>query len=64
LFDERDATSVKARASRFDEQAKAAAVSSTATLLVGRSAASATRVSLSSPIDEHALVQALQAVLS
>jgi protein-disulfide isomerase len=64
LFAERNGAGVKTQASKFDQEAKTAGVSGTPTLLVGRGAAGAKRVSLTSPTDEHTLVQAIQAALS
>ncbi|MEI8104463.1 MAG: thioredoxin domain-containing protein [Actinomycetes bacterium] len=63
IMTESSSAAIAAEAKAFDTEAKAAAVTSTPTILVGSTAANATSVALSSPTDGAAVAQAVRSLL-
>ncbi len=64
LVDAAKSSDVKSEASQFDSTAQADQVSSTPTILVGRSGGTPTQVPLTSPTDEQSVVAAIKQALS
>jgi protein-disulfide isomerase len=64
LFAQRSSKPVQAEAAKADKDAQADAVKGTPTLLIGRSGTHGSEVSLASPTDEQAVVDAIKSALA